>query len=134
MGESFMSYHSDPLIREYQDRGMAKWMGFYLSEHTAQMRTEKNKRNATRSIKPQMSAEEIAENLNMSYLNKALIEIQLAALNSEGEAFADIIGVVLGFDDTTIFLADANTKIQAIPNGSIRHVHLVKHPKWSDFS
>ncbi|MEE9754809.1 hypothetical protein VL763_14845 [Listeria seeligeri] len=27
MGESFMSYHPDPLIRDYDDRGMAKWMG-----------------------------------------------------------------------------------------------------------
>lgn len=41
MGESFMSYHPDPLIRDYDDRGMAKWMGFYLSEHTAEMDIEK---------------------------------------------------------------------------------------------
>lgn len=134
MGESFMSYHSDPLIREYHDRGMAKWMGFYLSEHTARMKTEKTKRNLTRPRKLQMNAIEIAEILSTSYLSKNLVEIQLAALNPEGEAFADIIGVVLGFDDTTIFLADATMEIQAIPNESIHHVNLAKRPKWSDFS
>lgn len=29
--------------REYQDRGMAKWMGFFLSEHSSSLWEEKNK-------------------------------------------------------------------------------------------
>lgn len=37
MGEAFMAYHTDPFVRNYDDRGMAKWMGFYLSEHTSEM-------------------------------------------------------------------------------------------------
>ena len=45
MGEPFMSYHSDPLIRDYDDRRMAKWMGFYLSEHTAEMEAKKKGTN-----------------------------------------------------------------------------------------
>lgn len=27
-------------IRHYQDRGMMKWQGFFLSEHTAEMRRD----------------------------------------------------------------------------------------------
>ena len=29
--------------REYQDRGMMKWMGFFLSEHTASLYDDRNK-------------------------------------------------------------------------------------------
>lgn len=31
-------------VREYRDRGMMKWQGFYLSEHTAAIEEEKKKK------------------------------------------------------------------------------------------
>ena len=35
------SYSPYKEVREYQDRGMMKWQGFYLSEHTTAMRDDK---------------------------------------------------------------------------------------------
>ncbi|HEM2769592.1 hypothetical protein [Streptococcus suis] len=37
------SYLPFQVAREYQDRKMAKWMGFFLSEHTAGLDNELNK-------------------------------------------------------------------------------------------
>lgn len=37
------SYLPFQVAREYQDRKMAKWMGFFLSEHTAGLDSELNK-------------------------------------------------------------------------------------------
>ena len=129
-----MSYHPDPLIREYHDRGMAKWMGFYLSEHTAEMESEKKERNLIWPRKPQMDEFEISEILRESYLTKISVEIQLDTLNSEGYALADIVGIVMGFDDTNIFLSVSKMDIQVIPNESINHINLVDHVKWSEIS
>jgi len=36
--------------REYQDRGMAKWMGFFLSEHSSSLWEEKNKEDVSISL------------------------------------------------------------------------------------
>ena len=36
--------------REYQDRGMAKWMGFFLSEHSSSLWKEKNKDDISISL------------------------------------------------------------------------------------
>lgn len=36
--------------REYQDRGMAKWMGFFLSEHSNSLWEEKNKDDVSISL------------------------------------------------------------------------------------
>ena len=36
--------------REYQDRGMAKWMGFFLSEHSSSLWEEKNKDDISISL------------------------------------------------------------------------------------
>ena len=40
MNRSYLPFLS---AREYQDRGMAKWMGFFLSEHSSSLLEEKNK-------------------------------------------------------------------------------------------
>lgn len=37
---SYLPFQS---AREYQDPGMQKWMGFFLSEHTTSLITERNK-------------------------------------------------------------------------------------------
>lgn len=36
--------------REHQDRGMMKWMGFFLSEHTTSMTDDKNKVDMTQTL------------------------------------------------------------------------------------
>ena len=43
MNRSYLPYLS---AREYQDRGMAKWMGFFLSEHSSSL-WEKNKEDVS---------------------------------------------------------------------------------------
>ena len=40
MNRSYLPFLS---VREYQDRGMDKWMGFFLSEHSSFLLEEKNK-------------------------------------------------------------------------------------------
>ena len=47
-----LDYFSDSYLpflsaREYQDRGMAKWMGFFLSEHSSSLWEEKNKEDVS---------------------------------------------------------------------------------------
>ena len=37
---SYLPFQS---AREHQDRGMMKWMGFFLSEHTTSLADDKNK-------------------------------------------------------------------------------------------
>ena len=46
------SYLPFPSARDYQDPGMQKWMGFYLSEHTSSLREEKNRVAFSTSLNP----------------------------------------------------------------------------------
>ena len=41
------SYLPFLFARVYQDRGMAKWMGFFLSEHSSSLWEEKNKEDVS---------------------------------------------------------------------------------------
>lgn len=44
---SYLPYYS---ARHYQDRKMAKWMGFFLSEHTTALTTEKESIDYNRAM------------------------------------------------------------------------------------
>lgn len=41
MTEVDRSYSQYEEVRAYRDRGMMKWQGFYLSEHTSEMKKDK---------------------------------------------------------------------------------------------
>ena len=46
------SYLPFPSARDYQDPGMQKWMGFYLSEHTSSISEEKNRVDFSTNLNP----------------------------------------------------------------------------------
>lgn len=78
-----MKYLND----EYQDRGMKKWAGFFLSEHTAEQ--EKNQKGLAHinSPKPQMSEQEIGEVLQVARLKNKSVAIQIEAIDNEGNYY-----------------------------------------------
>lgn len=61
--------------RVYQDRGMLKWVGFYLSDHTAELTKDSQKRNHINKEKVQMSMEEIGGLLQQAYLKNQRVAL-----------------------------------------------------------
>lgn len=134
MGETFMAYHPDPFVRNYDDRGMAKWMGFYLSEHTSEMEKDNTIRNTIYYRREKMSEIEISSILDTAYRYRYSVIIQLDALNTEGFAFEDVTGVVEGFNGNKLYLSDVETGIQIVSIDSINHIALSTTEKWSQLS
>lgn len=134
MGEAFMAYHPDPFVRNYDDRGMAKWMGFYLSEHTSEMEKDNTIRNTIYYRREKMSEIEISSILDTAYRYRYSVIIQLDALNTEGFAFEDVTGVVEGFNGNKLYLSDVETGIQIVSINSINHIALSTTEKWSQLS
>ncbi|EOI55418.1 hypothetical protein [Enterococcus gilvus] len=131
MGETFMAYHPDPYVRDYDDRGMAKWMGFYLSEHTSEMKKDNTIRNKIWFRKEQMNDLEIGETLDTAFKNRCTVIIQTAELDSEGLAFEDIIGVVEGFNDNTLYISDVDLGVQLVSIDAINNIRIATQEKWS---
>lgn len=86
--------------REYVDRGMAKWMGFFISEHT----TALNHMGDEIDISEQMSDEEILILITQVYINKLKIMIYT---NIRQEPF---IGKIEEIIDTNIYLSGDEPK------------------------
>lgn len=66
INRNYLPYKS---AREYVDRGMAKWMGFFISEHSAAL----SKKDDFIDVSEQMNREEILFLIGQAYLNQSEI-------------------------------------------------------------
>lgn len=123
-GRNDMSYYFNHV---YQDRGIMKWRGFFLSEHTSTLtKEEKTERLVDRL--PQQMQEEIEYYLERSMKYNKILSIQLNSLNEFGNTKQHIIGVFRGFvDQETLMIND-----KYIEFSDIRHIQMKKFQKWSD--
>ena len=110
----------------YQDRGTIKWMGMYLSEHTASLEAEKKKLLKVVPVKPRMSSEDIEKVIDTAILRSSLVAIQIEAVDDNGNYFEDIIGELEGYDELG-FWVDG----QLVEYDSIRNIQEYAQLKWS---
>lgn len=93
---------------DYQDRGMVKWQGYFLSDHTEDV--GKYSKNRLDNVKRQ-DYEEMSEKAISQYLLKAFdqhfrVTIQLRNHNKEGISSPLYHGQVLGFQDNSVVLSN----------------------------
>ncbi|MFC6254092.1 hypothetical protein ACFP1H_05780 [Secundilactobacillus hailunensis] len=91
---------------DYQDRGVVKWQGFYLSDHTAALKKQARQEAVKHPAKTQQSLEEMSAILSDAYANGKRVSIQLNARNPNGEFVPDLTGPVIGYEDDAVYLAD----------------------------
>lgn len=110
----------------YQDRGTIKWMGMYLSEHTASLEAEKKKLLKVVPVKPRMSSGDIEKVIDTAILRSSLVAIQIEAVDDDGNYSEDIIGELEGYDELG-FWVDG----QLVEYDSIRNIQEYAQLKWS---
>lgn len=112
----------------YQDRGIQKFNGFFLSEHTSELSKEQQLSNQVIPGKEPMSEALIFETLNRAIIKTKQVAIQLNMKDVEGNFLEDIVGSVRGFDDSSIYLDDI-----AVPFTRIRHIaEIDTHRKYEE--
>lgn len=109
----------------YQDRGMLKWIGFYLSDHTAVLNKEEQKRHQINLAKEPMTLEKIGEVLQQAYLQNRRIAIQLEMLNDEGHYLDDLVGKITGQKEDQIYLLEEERGMLHLALEQIHHVDIL---------
>ena len=103
---------------DYHDRGMLKWQGFFLSDHTSAIKKE-----AAQNIPelcPEMNQSEIGRILNDSWESCTKVSIQLNQVNGNAVP-VEIHGYVKGYQDDKICLS-VKGNVQMISVDAIRNV------------
>lgn len=111
--------------RVYQDRGMMKWIGFYLSDHTAVLNKESKARNTINPEKGQMSLEEVGKIMQQAYLQNKRVSIQLEALDAEGNYLDDLVGRIAGQKEEQIYLNEEERGMLHLTIEQIHHIELL---------
>ncbi|GEP19607.1 hypothetical protein [Pediococcus argentinicus] len=91
----------------YKDRGVIKWQGYYLSDHTSALNKqakEKAKRAAV-IIPDQMSTSDISDCLQQAVIKRYPIHIQTNTKNKNGEFEPEFYGYIQGYDEDLLFLS-----------------------------
>lgn len=110
----------------YVDRGVVKWMGMFLSEHTASIQTDKKKRSFIVEKKEKMNEINIYSILNEAITNNSMVIIQVEEINTDGNYQEDLIGWIEGYEDSYIYLSGNKIALE-----SIRNIQLYNQLKWS---
>ena len=94
---SYLPYQS---ARNFQDRGMAKWAGFFLSEHS----TSLAKKELDMSQLPQLDRQEKFHLLNQAYSQQ--VPIRITFLNQE--KLTDVVATVFHLDSKQVLLQEGD--------------------------
>lgn len=103
---------------DYQDRGVVKWQGFYLSDHTAALKKQAKQEAKKYPARAQQSMEEISQVLSEAYANGQTVNVQLNNRNLNGEFLPDLVGKVIGYEDEMVYLEGQ----QGFEIGDVRNV------------
>ena len=123
MGD-YMSKEFDERVnkffKNYHDRCMKKWGGFFLSDHRVAMNKDDKDRGRLYAKKSEMTQEEISEILLKSYSEHYQVSLQLKDLDAEGHYKADVVGFVKGWAGQELIIDD-----QLIEMDNINHAMIV---------
>ncbi|HBF73809.1 MAG TPA: hypothetical protein DDW71_00925 [Lactobacillus sp.] len=103
---------------DYRDRGVVKWQGFYLSDHTAALKKQAKQEAKKYPARAQQSMEEISQVLSEAYANGQTVSVQLNNRNLNGEFLPDLVGKVIGYEDEMVYLEGQ----QGFEIGDVRNI------------
>lgn len=111
----------------YHDRGMVKWSGFFLSDHTAYVEEQGIKEQPVEGENEQ-SLEEIGALLLNAWQTQSNVSLQLNVLVN-GQHTHSITGLVAGYDAGFVYL-QTDEEVRLVAAQSIRHVTYLVLEKW----
>ncbi|AIS61008.1 hypothetical protein [Listeria ivanovii] len=111
----------------YQDRGIKKWQGFFLSEHNEQM--DQQQASSKLKWREAMSSECIESVLSAAITHQSSLVIQKTPQNVDSFPEPDVIGKIVGIDEDLLFIRTA-TEVISLPFSSILNVEERTLEKW----
>ncbi|WP_203633504.1 DNA-directed RNA polymerase subunit beta [Lacticaseibacillus suibinensis] len=112
----------------YPDRGMKKWLGWILSDHSAYMESQAIDEKPTPE-KPEQKPSVIDQVLQTAWEQGQVVAIQLNALY-DGQYRRDLEGPILGYADGQIYLQRKDGLVLPVQVEDIRHIDVLDATKW----
>ncbi len=115
----------------YNDRKMAKWQGFVLSDHAELIQKSEKIKNKFNLAKEKQTPEIISEIIFQAFLTKKQLTIQMEFL-LDGLYEDNLIGIVVGQEENNIYL-QTHSELVVLDSDFIRHAEIRESKKWWDY-
>ncbi|MCI1986667.1 MAG: phage infection protein [Lactobacillus sp.] len=125
--DAFNALVADFFQEHYRDRGMRKWQGYFLSDHTAALKQTAATSGPATWLPPQ-DQPTVRAQLAKAYANHQTVTAQLSARDPDGHAFSPWSGQVSGHDNADHVTIGART----VPISAIRHIKIWPFSTASD--
>ncbi|SJZ84679.1 hypothetical protein [Fructilactobacillus lindneri] len=85
---------------DYHDRGLKKWQGYFLSDHTQRINVIRKRRheNKTRQLHEQMNATAISEVVSRAMTKQQQVCVQICEYRDGELKINDLVGKITGLD------------------------------------
>lgn len=93
-------------FQHYHDRGMMKWAGFYLSDHTQQLEKVSRTQQYQPPKLPQLSLDELSQQALAAFNQHLPVIIQVNAINVDATEIEEFKGSITGFTEQGLFLGN----------------------------
>lgn len=104
----------DNFFKNYRDRGMVKWQGFFLSDHTQNIEKMKYDDNHHEVHRPDQDLDKISELLMTAFTTRAAVNVQLKQMDHNGNYFDSLNGFISGYQDTDVFIDNKPVGLEEI--------------------
>lgn len=116
----------------YKDRGIVKWLGMMLSDHTEALKKEEmNNQLIEVEAKEEMTEEEIAKVLYKAFVTDSPVSIQANVMHN-GNYYRDLQCKVSGYVEEQIYLLLKDGRVTNCTIEQIRNVGSMNPIDWYD--
>lgn len=117
--------HDDDLVnnffkRDYHDRGMLKWGGFYLSDHTSAL-TKMHAAEKVEAPLPKQPLSVVSERLAVAWRTHQPVHLQLKVMD-DNRILAKVDGIVVGVHEDNVVIQLASGRWRELSLTEIRCV------------
>lgn len=107
---------------DYHERGMVKWQGYFLSDHTEDVKkkTEEEKAAMQRQRMPEMALIDITNILMHAYANTQIVRVQTNSKSNSGVIPPIIEGPVKGYTDNGVIIGESEIPLDDLWWASIK--------------
>lgn len=120
VAEQFFHYN-------YRDRGMLKWQGYFLSDHTAALKRHRAylKKQSDHQYFPQQTPAVISQKVASAWRHHKIVTIvlNLVGSNRQHQSFT---GKITGYYGSKVVISDRTSDSHLIAFNDIRNVHYPK--------
>lgn len=122
--DDFSALVNNYFQHDYRERGIKKWQGYFLSDHTSALKRFNEDNNFDETPMKQMATNDIVREAMHAMANWRFVVMQLNVTTYEHDTPKNIVGLVANLNDRSLSIEHSDGKISSHLLEDIRAIRI----------